>query len=358
MNRKSILLSWALACLLKWHRNTHVHSFQLQSHPKTKRNLLTRHNVGIMNPGDWSDVKPNHIDNIFSDSPSAKSTSLNALQSAWTKYGLIAYVAHMCVFLPLALLPTYLGGKLGLLNKAASEHQALQVGQKTARTLLQWIPFMNVDVTPYVVDEPKPAILVSNHISMLDTFVFLAADEKLRGKNRRPIKTIYWKGLDANPICKILFSMAGFISVDMSDNGNGNPNEYNRASFKQMLKDTQKAIEEGFDIFVLPEGQLNPTPENGLQPILPGAYALAKSSKRPIQMVALHGCQNLWHADESIGMAPVGKDVKIKAFPLAKRKFKSAEEFEEAFTAVVGSFGLTGQDLPMEELDYWLNEQE
>lgn len=169
---------------------------------------------------------------------------------------------------------------------------------------------------------------------MLDTFVFLATDEKLRGKNRRPIKTIYWKGLDANPICKILFSMAGFISVDMADNGNGNPNEYNRASFKQMLKDTQKAIDEGFDILVLPEGQLNPTPERGLQPVLPGAFALAKSSKRPIQMVAMHGCHHLWHADESIGMTPVAKEVKIKAFPPCKREFTTAEEFKDAFTAM------------------------
>ena len=46
--------------------------------------------------------------------------------------------------------------------------------------------------------------------------------------------------------------MAGFIPIDMADNGNGNPNVYNRASFKQMLKDTQQAIEDGFDILILP----------------------------------------------------------------------------------------------------------
>jgi hypothetical protein len=40
-------------------------------------------------------------------------------------------------------------------------------------------------------EDPVPTIWVSNHVSMLDTFVFLAADEQLRGKNRRPIKTIY-----------------------------------------------------------------------------------------------------------------------------------------------------------------------
>ena len=190
------------------------------------------------------------------------------------------------------------------------------------------------EVTPYVIENPKPTIWVSNHVSMLDTFVFLASDEELRGKNRRPIKSIYWSGLDANPICKILFNMAGFIPVDMEDNGNGNPNVYNLASFKKMLKGTKQAIEDGFDILILPEGQLNPTPENGLQPILPGAYALAKGSKRPIQMVGMYGNHKLWHADDNIGMTVVAKDVKIRAFPPLRRELTNAEDFKEVFTAV------------------------
>lgn len=196
-----------------------------------------------------------------------------------------------------------------------------------------------LEVSPCIIEDQKPSIVVSNHVSMLDTFVFLASDEELRGKNRRPIKTLYWKGLDNNPICKILFSMAGFISVDMTPNGPGVPNEYNRKSFKQMLKDTRRAIDDGFDVFILPEGQLNPNPERGLNPILPGAYALAKSSNRPIQMVALYGCHHLWHAEMNDanlfdGMDVVGRDVKIKAYPPVEREFQSADEFSEAFSAV------------------------
>ena len=73
-----------------------------------------------------------------------KAAKLSPIESAWTKYGMIAYVAHMCAFLPLSLLPTLLQTKLGLLDKSESEHQALQVGQKCAQTLLWMIPFMNV----------------------------------------------------------------------------------------------------------------------------------------------------------------------------------------------------------------------
>ena len=328
--RRQVIQSLCVA----FYATYHVHSFQLKSHP---HRLLTRCNVnvGYQYPKNWSDIKPNNNEQTKEQSiVSSKKRPLSPLESLWTKYGMIAYIAHMCAFLPLSLLPTYVQTKMGILNKTESEHQALQVGQKCAQTLHRWIPFMNIDVTPNITDNPSPTIWVSNHVSMLDTFVFLASDEELRGKDRRPIKTIYWKGLDANPIVRILFNMAGFIPIDMQDNGNGNPNVYNRASFKQMLKDTQRAINEGFDILILPEGQLNPTPEQGLQPILPGAYSIAKASKRPIQMVGLYGMHNLWHADESIGMSPVSKDIKIRAFPPMKRELKSGDDFKEVFTAV------------------------
>jgi hypothetical protein len=56
-------------------------------------------------------MKPNHDekDIIVLSSES----TLSPIQSAWTKYGMIAYVAHMCAFLPLSLLPTYIQTKLG-----------------------------------------------------------------------------------------------------------------------------------------------------------------------------------------------------------------------------------------------------
>lgn len=146
--------------------------------------------------------------------------------------------------------------------------------------------------------------------------------------------------------------MAGFIPIDMAANGNGNPNEYNKESFKTMLKETKRAISEGFDIFILPEGQLNPTPEAGLQPVFGSPYAIAKSSKRPIQMIGLYGCHHIWHADE--GMKVVGRDVKVKVFPPNKKEFRSAQEFVEAFTAVVGTYGSSGQELSSDDLDRWL----
>jgi len=339
----------------------HASSFQPTRLLPTKRISVVNRHVGISHP--TPDFPPAGIKLEEKRKPTKKATTrLSAMESLWTKYGMIAYVAHMCAFLPIALFPTFLQARLNLLSKLEKECQALQVGQVTARILMQWIPFINLNIVPVpnineMGEEPKPTIWVCNHVSMLDTFVLLASDRELRGKNRRQIKTIYWKGLDANPIVKLLFTMAGFISVDMADNGNGHPNEYNRASFKKMLKETQQAIDDGFDLLVLPEGQLNPTPEKGLQPILPGAYALSKSSCRPIQMVALYGCHQLWHADESIGMTVVGRDVSVRGYPPG-REYSSPGEFKDAFSAIVGTYGSTGQDLPEEDLKFWLDDTE
>jgi 1-acyl-sn-glycerol-3-phosphate acyltransferase len=148
--------------------------------------------------------------------------------------------------------------------------------------------------------------------------------------------------------------MAGFIPVDMADNGSGNDNEYDKSSFKVMLRSIKQAFQDGFDISILPEGQLNPTPEQGLKTIFPGAYTLAKLSRRPIQMVALHGTHRLWHADESIGMTVTGTDVKVRVYPPMGRKFESAQDFTQSFEAIVGTFGTTGQDLPSNQISQLL----
>ena len=148
--------------------------------------------------------------------------------------------------------------------------------------------------------------------------------------------------------------MCGFIPVDMADNGNGNANEYDPKSFKQMLKSTKAAIGEGFDIGLLPEGQPNPTPEKGMQPIFSGAYTLAKMSRRPIQMIGLYGLNHLWNPDQNIGMECIRRDIIVRTYPCG-RMYSSAEEFAATFEAVVGHFGAYGTDLPEEELKMWLD---
>jgi 1-acyl-sn-glycerol-3-phosphate acyltransferase len=166
-----------------------------------------------------------------------------------------------------------------------------------------------------------------------------------------------WKQLEDNPITKLLFRQCGFIPVQMSANKAGEDNDYDLKSFKALLKSTKKAFEEGFDIGILPEGQLNPEPEKGLLPCFPGAFTLARMSRRPIHMMALHGTHRLWHAKEEIGMTVTGRDVELKVYP-GGRKFASSEEFLETFNAVVGQFASKGTDFEEAELQAWLDGSE
>jgi len=271
---------------------------------------------------------------------------INPLTAAITKAGVISFIASMCIALPVTLFPVGALYKASIISKNTKERCSLHIGQFCSRWLMRIIPFANIRVVRDDEEEdPVPTIWVCNHTSMLDIFLLLAVDKRLRGGKKRPIKIIYWKGLENNPVTKLLFQMCGFISVEMEDNGNGNNNSYNPSSFRSLLKDTKEAFNDGFDIGILPEGQPNTTPEKGLQPVFPGAYTLAKISKRPIRMLGIHGLNQLWHADESIGIKVTGRNVSVRSYPIGK-KFENSKQFVQAFTNIVGYFGANGKDLP------------
>jgi hypothetical protein len=154
-----------------------------------------------------------------------------------------------------------------------------------------------------------------------------------------PIKVIYWQQLEKNPVTKLMFKTAGFIPVDMAANAPGQDNEYDVKGFKKLLKDTKQAVADGFDIGILPEGQLNPTPEQGLLPLFTGAYTLAKLSKRPIGMLGLYGVDRLWGAVR--GMTVLDRRVQVGVLS-PPRKYGSPEDFTTTFIDVVGTFGQGG----------------
>lgn len=174
----------------------HINAFNIAS---TKRSSLHRH-VGISHIPE--DLGQNLIPTRLNTPSQPTSSTLSPIQAAFTKYAMISYIAHLCIALPMVLFPTYVKNRimmtLGLQTKSESEHEALQVSQNCASTLMKLIPFVNIEISsPHMqyqegdAEEPVPTIWVSNHVSNLDTFIFLSCDEQLRGKNRRPVKTIY-----------------------------------------------------------------------------------------------------------------------------------------------------------------------
>jgi 1-acyl-sn-glycerol-3-phosphate acyltransferase len=182
---------------------------------------------------------------------------------------------------------------------------------------------------------------------MLDVFIFLAADARLRGtRHRRPIQVVYWKQLEDNFVCRLLFQQAGFIPVQMADNGHGTANEYDKASFKALWKQAKYALTHGYDLGVLPEGQLNPDTTQGLLPLFSGAFRLAQFAQCPIRMWALYGAHQLWHPTE--GMVATHRHVIIQRYD-GDWYFSTADDFVNVMEQVVGEFGRSGTDLPWEQ---------
>jgi 1-acyl-sn-glycerol-3-phosphate acyltransferase len=316
------------------------------------------------------------ITDPLNDAATSTTSTLTQHYPRWkatlVRTGMLLYIACMCLALPATLLPQQLVGRLiseSTWPTPRRQRLALLTGQFCARQLLKLIPFCRIEcrsvavgsseenssdatatTTSPTTDKPIPTVWVCNHTSMLDVFLLLAADKRLRGKHRRPIQIVYWKDLEKNPITRLLFQQAGFIAVGMADNGHGNANEYDKTSFKQLLKSCKHSMAQGFDIGLLPEGQLNPTPERGLLPVFGGAQFLAKLAQRPIQFMAMHGAHYLWHPTDN---RVRGRHVTAQTY-WPSRHFATSEEFAQAFTAVVGEFGKRGQDLPVSELQQWL----
>jgi len=325
-------------------------------HPST--GLVTKH-VTERTQKTWS-TYTSDVDS-FASSPlfrSVEEEEIGKIKAALTRMGMVTYIASMCLALPITLLPPHLLHRTKVIDRVQREHLSLRAGKFTARWLLRLIPFAGVDVIPLDKDERKaglePSLWVCNHISMLDIFFLLALDKKLRGGKTRPIKVVYWKELEKNPITRLLFRQCGFIPVQMAANKPGEANEYDKSTFKTFLKQVKQAFEEGFDIGILPEGQLNPSPENGVLPVFSGAFTLSRMSKRPIRMMALSGTHKLWYSDDPLGKSKIrGRRVKLRAYP-GSFTFKNGDEFAETFSTVVGHFGAHGKDLPDEELNRWL----
>lgn len=270
------------------------------------------------------------------------------IRLAIAKVGMVSYIASLCVALPLTLFPAELLRMARIISTTQRENFSLRTGQFCARWALRLFPFAKMTVQSDLAEEEgekeaEPSIWVCNHISSLDVFFLLAADKKMRGPNKRPIKIVYWKTLENNPVTKVLFRMCGFIPIAMAPNEPGEDNQYDRSSFKNFLKLAKQAFAEGFDIGILPEGQLNPDPEGGLLPVFSGAHTLARMSKRPIKFLALHGTHRLWHPLH--GMQVVDDKVKVRVYPYNTRKFDTSDDFSDIFTRVVGHFGAKGEDL-------------
>jgi hypothetical protein len=92
---------------------------------------------------------------ISTNNLSSKQSEMNPLKASLTKVGMIAYIASMCVALPITLFPAAVLHKTKIISKTRKEKMSLRIGQFCSRWLMRVIPFAKVQVLS---KKRKPAI--------------------------------------------------------------------------------------------------------------------------------------------------------------------------------------------------------
>ena len=262
---------------------------------------------------------------------------LRPLQQA----GMFAFVALAAGFMPLLVAPFLLLEKLRVISRERRESLCL-------KAIGNWCAFISplafnvkvVGIENLPTDADGPLVWSCNHISNADFFSVLSAAPKLCRRRKRWPKVIYWMSLEKNPLFKLFGRACGMIPVAMEDTGSGNENVYDASSFRRMYTAGIGVMDRGEDLAILPEGQLNPRPWEGLQRVYGGPHSFSKRKGAKIQFVGLWGTEHVWKAGKAYP-TPEAREIRIGVW--RPQAYDTAEDFEADFKAKVGHFGLTGR---------------
>lgn len=223
------------------------------------------------------------------------------LHVAWyTSFMCYTFVLLTCILLPLTLTITAIAGMVMRWDKKHREIKCINAGCKAVDFVMRIVPMSDFKVVRKGSKEPDdytgPRVWVCNHISMLDVFYLMSTYSRSHlnltsnpHTPPRPVKILYWRGLESNPVTKLMFRLSGFIPVDMAANESGETNIYDKSTFRNVIVSIRRALKQGFDVGILPEGQLNPNPSSGVLEVYNGAWNIAKMGKGKVYGVGIYG---------------------------------------------------------------------
>lgn len=167
------------------------------------------------------------------------------------------------------------------------------------------------------IEEFRPAIYVSNHVSTLDAFVAIW------------ICPIGGCGVAKKEIVRIpffgwLYLLSGHLLIDRSD----------RSSAIAALRDTADFVRRnGLSIWIWPEGTRSQ--DGRLQPLKKGFAHLALATKLPIVPVVVHGAHENW-AKHHFTFQPI--TLRIDVLPAISTENWTAESIDEHIAEVHKAF--------------------
>jgi 1-acyl-sn-glycerol-3-phosphate acyltransferase len=119
------------------------------------------------------------------------------------------------------------------------------------------------------IDEDEPAVLVANHLSLLDILVLF-----------RVFRHYKW-------VSKIENFRIPFIGWNMTLNGYIELRRGDRTSVMQMMRECARTLADGSSIMIFPEGTRSPS--GRMRSFKSGAFDIALKNGAPIQPIVLQG---------------------------------------------------------------------
>ena len=183
------------------------------------------------------------------------------------------------------------------------------------RTMFQFIMFPFISILyrrrycgkEFLKNLKKPTIFISNHVSLIDTFIILFS---LPLKIRLKLTTVmsiehhflnYFKGT-GNPVRRFFEALGFYIFICLFLNVVPLSRTY---GFKQSFENIGTLIDRGWNVLIFPEGAI--TIDGNIKPFEAGIGIIAKDMKVPVAPVRIDGLHDILHN----GILPFGHLPKI-----------------------------------------------
>jgi len=227
----------------------------------------------------------------------------------------------------------------GLLSQLRRHDLAVSIAAVVFRGFLLINPQIRIkqfDVDWDQLAASAPAMILMNHSSYFDFFLFTAMLPPFVIR-RAHVRTVISAALTRLPMVgKCVGEHAGSFSVFFQAKGagfgKGDASDFSVDRERQQTETERMEahIEKmGGTIALCPEGGMNKTPSEGLNPFRRGSFAQAAKYSTPIWGAALHGCTSAWPRDAKIGGYPCVVALSLKKL-LVPTPDATAAELAEA----------------------------
>ena len=205
---------------------------------------------------------------------------IRILRSAYSIYGAIVFVIHLLLFIPFLFLGLLLFGQRSIRPLIWYAHHS--IARVTLFFSFVWIGVKGREK----VRGDGPYIIVSNHRSFLDILIDAISFPGI------------YKFLSKEEMVKV--PIFGVLVKRMCILVNRKDEESRKRSYDNMVR----ALDEGFNVLLYPEGTRNRAKELGLKEFYAGAFRLASETGRPLAIASLNDPGRLNLPQHTLDLAP------------------------------------------------------